>query len=342
MNYALDSDQHSFPCTMFWIKFKMRLPCYPCVEPQAEHFFEDAQQAIAATSDFRQHLYAIAQDKKFGLKVIADQSYPTEVIALRPKQPQASPLLLLGGMGPLAGLISFEQACLMFKNNREIVLFQACFLPDRTAAIQQRTHISGEFSLEHQLVVMLEASILQANQYVCSSHKLVQTIVLCNTAHYFFPKVLEQIQQNYPKIANKLQWVSLIESVIQYLKNSNLCKPLILGTTGTRLSRIYSQPLHSAGIAYSELNESLQATLMSSLYQGVKAFDFNFAGKVGEKFFVELLNTQPNNDCIIAGCTEIPCLLEWLKATNIEIVKQFLSQVEIIDPLKLAFKRLAC
>jgi hypothetical protein len=67
--------------------------CYPCLKPQAQHFFEDAQQAIAATLKFRQHLYAIAQNKKFRSEAVVDQSYPNEVIVLRPKQTQAPPLL---------------------------------------------------------------------------------------------------------------------------------------------------------------------------------------------------------------------------------------------------------
>lgn len=81
--------------------------CYPCLKPQAQHFFDDAQQAIAATLDFRQHLYKIAQNKKLRSEAVEDQSYPTEVIVLRPKQTQAPALLLLGGMGPLAGLDPF-------------------------------------------------------------------------------------------------------------------------------------------------------------------------------------------------------------------------------------------
>ena len=289
--------------------------------------------------EYRQQIYAIAQEKARRGKVIADQSYPTEVIALTPKQPQILPLILLGGMGPLAGLLGFEQACQMFQNSREIVLFQACSLPDRTALIQQKVQRFGGVSPEHQLVVMLEAAIREAVQYIRSNYELVQVIVLCNTAHYFFPQGLQQLHLNHPKIANKLQWVSLIESVMEYLQDSNLCHPLILATSGTLIGRVYSQPLQEAGIAYLEPNESLQATLMEGIYQGVKAFDRDFACKAGEKFFVDLLKAQPDIDCIIAGCSEIPCLLEWLKTTSTDIVKQFLSQVEIIDPLQLALQR---
>lgn len=316
------------------------LPEISCtsLKPKHHYCYENVPQAITAIKEYCCRHSLIAQAKRKRGEVIADQNYPVEVIALRPKQIQASPLLLLGGMGPYAGVIAFEQACQIFKDSREIVLFQACSLPDRTAIIQQATQNVGKFSLEHQLVVMLEAAIREAFQYIHSNKKPAQVIVLCNTAHYFLPEVWRRLQVNSSKIAPKLQWVSLIESVMQHLQKSNLCQPLILGTSGTRLGRIYSQPLQSAGIAYLEPDESLQVTLMEGIYQGVKAFDPDFACQVGEKFFVELLKTQPNIDCIIAGCSEIPCLLEWLKATNIDTVKRFLSQIEIIDPIQIALQ----
>jgi aspartate racemase len=316
------------------------LPEISCtsLKPKHHYCYENIAQAMIAMREYRSQHTLIAQAKRERGEVIADQNYPVEVIALRPKRIQASPLLLLGGMGPLAGVIAFEQACQIFKNSREIVLFQACSLPDRTAIIQQITQNIGEFSLGHQLVLMLEAAIREAFQYIHSNNKPTQVIVLCNTAHYFLPEVWHRLQVNSPKIVHKLQWVSLIESVMQHLQKSHLCQPLILGTSGTRLGRIYSQPLHSSGIVYLEPNESLQVTLMESIYQGVKAFDPDFACQVGEKFFVELLKTQPNIDSIIAGCSEIPCLLEWLKPTSIDTVKRFLSRIEIIDPVQIALQ----
>lgn len=309
--------------------------CYPCLKPQAQHFFEDVQQAIAATSDFRQHLYAIAQNKKLHSEAVVDQSHPTEVIVLRPKQTQAPPLLLLGGMGPLAGLGAFEVACQMFQNNREIVLFQACSLPNRTTVIQQKTQ-TGAVSQELDLVVMLATTIQEAMHYICSSVEPVELIVLCNGAHYFLPEVMQRLLIDDSKIFFKLHWTSLIDTTIQHLQKRNFCQPLVLCTTATRLGCVYSRPLAAAGIVCLEPSDELQSILMESIYQGVKAFDCDFACKVGEHFFVELLKIQHNIDCIIAGCSEVPYLLEWLKARSSEQVKGFLSKLEIIDPVELA------
>ncbi|KYC41777.1 hypothetical protein WA1_17255 [Scytonema hofmannii PCC 7110] len=316
---------------------KQKISC-TSLKPKYHYCYENVEQAMTAMEKYRQQLCVIAHEKRRQGEVIADQSYPVEVIALRPKQIRLPPLLLLGGMGPLAGTIAFEQACQMFQDNREIVLFQACSLPDRTAIIEQTTRILSAFSQEHQIVVMLETAIREGLHYIYSISKPVQVIVLCNTAHYFFPKVWHRLQLNYPKIADKLQWVSLIESVMYHLQTSNLCQPLILGTSGTRLGHIYSQPLQQANIAYVEPSKMLQLTLMEGIYQGVKAFDRDIACQAGEKFFVQMLKTQPDFDCIIAGCSEIPCLFEWLKATSVDKVKQFLSQIEIIDPVQIALQ----
>lgn len=308
--------------------------CYPSLKPQTEHFFDEAQQAIAATIEFRQQLHTIAENKKLRSETVEDQIYPNEAIVLRPKLMSAPPLLLLGGMGPLAGLGAFEVACKMFQNSREIVLFQACSLSNRTTVIQQI--IQGAVDGEADLVMMMAIAISEAMHYISSNVKPVETIVTCNGAHYFLPKVMQQLQVDDEKIFSRLQWISLIDTTIEYLQQ-RFSKPLILCTTATRLGRVYSQPLEEAGIDYLEPNSELQSILMQSIYQGVKTSDCDFACKVGEHFFLELLKLQQKVDCIIAGCSEIPYLLQWLKTNSCLQVKEFLSKLEIIDPVKLAF-----
>ena len=146
---------------------------------------------------------------------------------------------------------------------------------------------------------------------------------------------MQQLRLNYPQIFSRLLLISLIDTTIEYLQQ-RFNKPLILCTTATRLGRVYSQRLEEVGIAYSEPNTDLQWILMQSIYQGVKTFESDFACKLGEIFFDELLKLQPSVDCIIAGCSEIPLLLEWLKTSSEKQVKDFLSKLEVIDPVRLA------
>jgi aspartate/glutamate racemase len=307
--------------------------CYPFLKPQTEHFFNNAQQAIAAIIEFREHLHAIALNKKLRSEAVEDQIYPNEVMVLRPEKRAAPPLLLLGGMGPLAGLGGFEVACEMFQNNREIVLFQACSMPNRVEVIQQKR--AGRIDGENNLVTMLACAIREGMKYIRSSVEPVETIFLCNAVHYFLAKAMQQLQLDDSKIFSRLQWISLIDTTVEYLQQRNFKSPLILCTTATRNGHIYSQPLQEVGIVGLEPNSYLQSILMQSIYQGVKTSDYNFACKTGEHFFVELLKLKPAVDCIIAGCSEIPYLLQWLKTSSEKQVKEFLSKLEIIDPVTL-------
>jgi aspartate racemase len=312
-------------------------PKISCVSLKAEreYCFATAQEAIAAIGSFQQRLNAIAQAQKQRGELVIDQIYPTEVIAIRPRRTQAPPLILLGGMGHLAGLGGFEQACKRFQNTREIVLFQACSLHNRTSVIEHETCQSANSS-EQQFVTMFAAAVVKAMEYVRSSEKTIHIMVLCNTAHYFLPKVRQQLKYHHPQVFIRLQWFSLVESVVDYLQWQNLGQPLILCTNGTKQGRVYSHPLERAGIAYTELNDTLQSILMDGIYQGVKAFERDFACQAGEKLFRKFLKTDSKIDCIIAGCSEVPYLLDWLKLTASDSVQQFLSSVEIIDPVQLA------
>lgn len=305
------------------------------LKPEGEYSFATAQEAIAAIGSFQQRLKTIAQAQKQQGELVSDQIYPTEVIALRPAKTQAPPLILIGGMGPLAGLGGFEQACKRFQNTREIVLFQACSLHNRTSVIQHDTCGSANCS-EQQFVTLLAAAMVRAMEYVAKSEKTIHIIVLCNTAHYFLPKVMQRLQHHHPQVFIRLQWFSLVDSVVEYLQWQNRRKPLILCTNGTKQGRVYSHPLQKSGIAYTELNDTLQSILMDSIYQGVKAFNRDFACQAGEKLFRDFLKTESEINCIIAGCTEIPYLLDWVKRSASNVVQQFLSALEIIDPVQIA------
>ena len=303
--------------------------------------FATAQQALVATSVYRQKLEHLAKSYQAIEKVIADEDYPTELLALRPKQTEKAPLVLIGGMGALAGIAGFESACQMFGNSREIILFQACTLPNRTTAMFQMNQQGKKGSLVQQLVLTLAEAITVAVDNVKSRNIPVQVVVLCNAAHCFLPLVWQQLKISNPELSRKIQPISLIESVVQYLRRGDLKRPLLVCTSATRWGGIYADLLAKYNIELLEPNETLQLTLMDSIYRGVKAFDRNFACQTGGKFWLELLETQLNADCIIVACSEIPTLLSWIEAESEGKVGQFLSSREIIDPVHLALKQSA-
>jgi len=125
------------------------------------------------------------------------------------------------------------------------------------------------------------------------------------------------------------------------------------------MGKVYSAPLDKRGIKYQQLSEAAQEILMSIIYQGVKAFDQNYACLKGEELFHLLLNSDlalvrnedkshsnvPRNnlniDCVIAGCTEIPVLLDWLQAqSQSSSIQHFLTQVQVINPVLSAFQNI--
>lgn len=298
------------------------------------------QQTLVATSVYRQKLEDLAKSDRAG-KVITDEDYPTELFALKPQQTEISPLVLIGGMGALAGIVGLESACQMFGSTREIILLQACTLPNRTTAMFQMSQQGQKGSLVQQLILMLAEAIAVAVGNVQSEDTPVRVVVLCNAAHCFLPLVWQRLKVSNPELSQKIQSISLIESTVQYLLKRGLQRPLLLCTNATRWGKIYSNLLAKHNLELLEPNETLQLTLMNSIYRGVKAFDRNFACQTGNKFWLELLETQVNADCIIAGCSEIPSLLSWIEAESESRVGQFLSSKEIIDPVYLALKKSA-
>ena len=306
------------------------------LEPENSYCVTTFEEALIVASSYRYKLEQLAQKYHSLGKRIDDNDYPTEILALRPKPTQKKPLVLIGGMGALAGITGFELACQIFQNSREILLLQACALPNRTTAMFQKLQQEESGSLAHQLVLMLAKAIQIAVSQIDNKNTSVRVIVLCNAAHCFLPSVWQQLQKDAPEILPKIQLISLIESAVQDLQQRNLKKPLLLCTNATRWGRIYTEPLESKNIEILEPNETLQLLLMDSIYRGVKAYNQSWACQIGEKFWLNLLETQPDIDCIIAGCSEIPSLLTWLKTESSVVVRQFLSATEVIDPVRLA------
>lgn len=308
------------------------------INPQQLYHFTTAQEALRTIPTYRQRLAAIAKSYHSLGKVVSDQDYPVEMIVLRPLQTETSSLILMGGMGPLAGIDGFEQACKLFQNSREIVLLQASKVPNRATVMAEKLQTVDKTDLEFQLVTLLEKFMGIAVSQINSGQSRIPVIFLCNAVHYFLPQVRQRLARNHPEIAKKIEWVSLIESVVQHLQNQNLQRPLLLCTTATRQGKTYANLLKDKNIDLIEPNESLQSLLMDCIYQGVKAFDSDYACKFGEQLFVELLTIQPDMDCIIAGCSEIPLLIEWLKAKTNGVVAEFLRQIKVINPVQIALE----
>ncbi|HUP62204.1 MAG TPA: aspartate/glutamate racemase family protein [Thermoanaerobaculia bacterium] len=265
---------------------------------------------------------------------MCDQNFPVELFALRPARTALPPLVLLGGMGPLAGANGFARACSIFGENREILLLQACSIPDRTRAVLADARSQAGISPEHMAVVRaLEAALREAIRHVTSTRRPIDVIALCNAAHAFLPGVFARTG------SGDVRLISLVECVVEELGRRRSRPALILSSAGTRVSRIFTRRLDEVGIAWVEPSDRIQATLMRAIYEGLKALDWETASVAGEAVFAEVLATHPDIECIVAACTEIPPILDLVKRTGSEDLRKRLSRIDVVDSVELALTR---
>ena len=83
-----------------------------------------------------------------------------------PPNPTHPPLLIVGGMGPLAGAQAFEAALQEFGDTREIVLLQLCSVPDRTDALDADEKLGGRSQDHDKVVDKLAEGLLDAENDV--------------------------------------------------------------------------------------------------------------------------------------------------------------------------------
>lgn len=110
---------------------------------------------------------------------------------------------------------------------------------------------------------------------------------------------------------------------------------MALYTEGTRLCGIYADAFQSKGLPYFEAKDNLkhlEPFLMRSIY-GVKYFDDAAILDGGTSLFNGLCRIERKFDCILAGCTEIPFIIDHLKAKGDDTVRSFLMRAPLIDPV---------
>lgn len=262
---------------------------------------------------------------------ITDQDQPDEVFCLFPEHPLQPPLAIIGGMGPLAGAIAFRRACARFRNSRAVVLYQACSLPDRSTVIEgeggSATPVCREMALQ------LAGAVREAVNLAGAAGQPTRCLIACNSAHYFWRLLEDHLGQC------ELQMISLVESSLEALRLQACRKTLLLATEGARIGQVFSAPFRQAGIVFEEPPPALGRVLMRAIFEGVKALDDRRAVELGNQFFETILETGQDYDCVLAGCTELPLMFDFLRLRGSPAVATFLSRVRIVDPLEEALCR---
>ncbi len=255
--------------------------------------------------------------------IMRDQMAEERLFHLQPVAAQQKPLLLIGGMGPLAGLRSTLQALTHMGNSRELVLFQACKIPCRSRATL--AHLLSDSKPRAAVVNALLNAIAFA-QGIVEQKQAIDLVVLCNTAHYFLPAALAQLDNPGVRLH------SLIDAGIDVALRVQPKCLLPMSSSGTRSSGLYSTPLNAARVSQITTSESQQLLLNHAITDGIKGGNVQTALYWGTQFFSALRHNLP--DMLLAGCTEIPPLIELLQESAEPWLRRYLQDTPLLDPVE--------
>jgi aspartate racemase len=202
---------------------------------------------------------------------------------------------IMGGMGPEATAYFYE---LIIKHTRaekdqehiKVIIYSNPEIPPRTDAIL-KTGPSPTPLLVDGFRRLHDAGA----DFV---------VMPCLTAHYFIPEILQQVD---------LPMINLLDESVRWAKEKipEIRKAGLVASTGTVRSRLFHEAFAQAGIEVFSPEEEEQTHVTEAIFgeQGIKAgFTSGFPKEA-------LMNTAKiliarGADAIVAGCTEVPLVLE--------------------------------
>ncbi|WP_077000627.1 aspartate/glutamate racemase family protein [Variovorax sp. KK3] len=321
--------------------------------------FDNGATAIA----FLEHGYipgleaqAAAFVAKHG-KAPRDQDFPEEVIRLRPARPTRPPLLIIGGMGPLAGARAMIEAIGTFDDTREIVLLQLCKTPDRSEALEADGKNAARSERHERIVQHIASALVEAEGLLETTPpgRFAHLVVACNTAHHFVPDAFQRYADLRADGA-LLQLASLVDCTTRALSRlRSASQVVVLGTTGTLSTRLYLGPLEAAGVGCvvpgthahpssedSDEAPSAQQALTNAIYRGVKAFDDKASVRHGEAVFRKMVEAGQIESgvpfVVLAACTEVRDIIDKLLTQGSPEVRLLLAHARIVEPISVTFE----
>ncbi|WP_428737333.1 hypothetical protein [Sulfurimonas sp.] len=261
-------------------------------------------------AEYENHLEQEAAFLQQSNQKVNDQSFSCAALTFDPSSSTNKHLLLLGGMGPLAGIYGMRDTLKQVDSSFSITLFQACFIPQR--------------DLKTDITQPLFEAILEALKY-CPKDKNIELIVLCNSAQVFMNDVVEKINTS----SLNIRFHSFKHNISKQQNIFKSKKSIALQTSFSLHNQLYKNE-HFHPFDYQEL-------LMKAI-GSVKAFKKNQAIQNAIELFKVLKNT--NTQKILLGCTEIPVLVEYIKNFGDEEMQQYISSVELINPLHVTLQSL--
>jgi aspartate racemase len=213
---------------------------------------------------------------------------------------------ILGGMGPEATADLFHRIIRATPVKRDqdhfhVIIDSNAKIPDRTPAILGTG--PSPFSI-----------ILETGKNLESAGADF-LIMPCNTAHYFYEQLQEQL---------KVPLIHMIRTSAEYFVNNypELKNSGLIATDGTIASQLYNTAYLEKGVKISTPTEKSQREVMEAIYTHIKSGNLKKGKKIVKRVAQELVTAGSNS--VICGCTEISLVLHKGDLT-----------VPIIDPLQI-------
>ncbi len=208
---------------------------------------------------------------------------------------------IIGGMGPLATIDLYKK------------------IVDNTKAEKDQDHIhviiDSYPQIEDRTAYILHGGKNPAEKLIESARRLEKAgadalIMPCNTAHYFADIIENKVD---------IPLISIIKSTVNAIKEKypNVKNIGLIATEGTIKSEVYHKELKANGYNMVEVSEDTENNIMDSIYKGVKAGKTEEYVDIFQKCVDEIVNNGA--ELLIAGCTEIPILIPYIK-TNVKVV----------------------
>ena len=206
---------------------------------------------------------------------------------------------VVGGMGPMATAKFMELVINHTKaetdqDNVDMLICQYSSTPDRTS------YILGK-NTDDPSVAMIKAAQLLESEH-CDF-----LVMPCNTATYFYDKIVKEIS---------VPFINIAEETVKYCIDKGAKKIGLMATDGTICARVYDQYV-PINVELFKPDDVTQKRIMDIIYKEVKQ---NMIPN--KENFLEVVQYFKNNGCdtIIMGCTELSVALEQLDIDDPMIV----------------------
>lgn len=306
--------------------------------------FNDHRQVLKELKAGHQRLAQRSDELLRKGVLCADQDHKSEIWHLCPQDVKLDPLVLIGGMGPKAGLDGLEKAIKIFQGRREIILIQACSVPARSELIIQMTAESNEVNRSKgknffSLTQTLSTAIKRGIDLLRHDYQEAEVVLLCNTVHFFLSDIKRSLYRKNPDFLGTVRIHSLVDATIQHSYENTSAKPLvILATQGSRRAGLYNHRLKPYYDSIYNLSSSQQGLLDLAIEKGAKANSYENTVKFGLELINQIYDLFPEGTCILMGCTEVCLILECLRNLGDLKLLRFLNRCDLLDPVNCAFE----